>query len=182
MTDDVPPPPLDPARIADLLAAAADIVVAEFGGLGDAGCQWPPASGEWCANEVLGHIVEAERRGFAGRIRTLLAEDDPSFQGWDQPGVAAARGDCAKPPSALLDEFLPLRSASVELVRRLSPADLERSGVHAKVGRLTVGTVAAEWVHHDRNHIRQILAIGQSWAWPSMGNDQLFSDPSAWGE
>lgn len=182
MKDDVPPPLLDPARIADLLAAAADIVVAEFAGLGDAGCRWRPASGEWCANEVLGHIVEAERRGFAGRIRTLLAEDDPSFQGWDQPAVAAARDDCSKPPAALLEEFLPLRSDAVTLVRGLSQADLARSGLHAKVGRLTVGTVAAEWVHHDRNHIRQILAIGQSWAWPSMGNDRRFSDPSAWGE
>jgi hypothetical protein len=181
MTDD-PPPPLDPGRIADLLVAAAEIVSAEFRGLGDAGCRWPPAAGEWCANEVLGHLVEAERRGFAGRIRTLLAEDDPAFPGWDQPSVAAARGDCAKSSSALLAEFLPLRAESVTLVRGLSPAHLARSGLHAKVGRISVGTIAAEWVHHDRNHIRQILAIGQSWAWPSMGNDRKFSDPSAWGE
>jgi DinB superfamily len=181
MIDDSPPP-LDPNRIADLLAAAAEIVVAEFHGLGEAGCQWRPAAGEWCANEVLGHIAEAERRGFAGRIRTLLAEDDPAFLGWDQPAVAAARGDCAKPSSALLEEFLPLRAESVTLVRGLSPADLARNGLHAKVGRVSIATIAAEWVHHDRNHIRQILAIGQSWAWPSMANNRKFSHPSAWGE
>jgi hypothetical protein len=175
-------PPLDPARVADLIEATMQIVTAELRGLGDAGSQWRPEPGEWCANEVVGHLIEADRRGFAGRVRILLAEDDPAFEGWDQPAVAAARGDCAKPFSDLLDEFLPLREAGVALVRGLAPADLARSGQHAKVGRLSIGEVVAEWVHHDRNHVRQLLAIGQSWAWPSMGNAQRFSDPTAWGE
>jgi len=32
-----------------------------------------------------------------------------------------------------------------------------------------------EWVHHDRNHIKQILSNVQAWAWPHMGNSQKFS-------
>ena len=150
--------------------------------MGDAGSGWRPEPGDWCANEVVGHLIDADRRGFAGRVRILLTEDDPSFEGWDQPAVAAARGDCAKPSATLLDEFLPLREAGVALVRGLVPADLARSGRHAKVGSLSVGEILAEWVHHDRNHVRRLLAIGQSWAWLSMGNARRFSDPSAWGE
>jgi hypothetical protein len=177
MTDDAPR--LDPARMADLVAATADIVGAELRALGEAGSRWRPGPAEWCANEVVGHLIEADRRGFAGRIRTLLAEDDQAFEGWDQPAVAAARGDCAKPFEALLAEFLPYRADGVALLRSLAAEDLTRSGLHAKVGRLSVGDIAAEWVHHDRNHVRQILAIGQSWAWPSMGNARRFSDPTA---
>ena len=142
-----------------------------------------PGGGRMVRQRVLGHIVEAEKRGFAGRIRTTPRRGRPVVPGAgtsppSPPRAATAR---SRPPpcSTSSCRFAP---ASVELVRGLAPADLDRSGLHAKVGRISVGTIAAEWVHHDRNHIRQILAIGQSWAWPSMGNDRLFSDPTAWGE
>ena len=85
-------PQLPPARIAELLEATARTVEAELHALGEDGARWRPAPGEWCANEVVGHLVEADLRGFAGRIRTLLDEDDPALLGWDQPTVAAARG------------------------------------------------------------------------------------------
>ena len=172
-------PALEPARIAHLLAATATTVEAELRALGEAGASWRPAAGEWCANEVVGHLVEADLRGFTGRIRTLLAEEDPAFLGWDQPSVAAARGDCAKSPDELLAEFLPLRAEGIELILRLRPEDLGRAGRHNVVGRLTAGEIVTEWVHHDRNHVRQLLAIGQAIAWPQMGNARRFSDADA---
>jgi hypothetical protein len=172
-------PTLDLARLADLIAATAETVAAELRALGDDGATWRPAPGAWCANEVVGHLIEADRRGFEGRIRTILAEDEPVFQGWDQPAVAAARGDCAKPVETLLAEFLPRRADGVALVRTLKPEDLARDGHHLVVGRLTIGVLLAEWVHHDRNHVRQLLAIGQALVWPAMGNARRFSDPTA---
>ena len=170
--------PLPPAILAELLAASAATIKAEMGALGD-DARWHPAAGEWCANEVLGHILEAERRGFNGRIRTILAATDPSFEGWDQRGIAAARRDCEQLPAELLAEFLELRRDSVALVRALEPTDLGRSGVHAVVGRLSVADLASEWVHHDRNHVRQMLANTQARVWPQMGNAQRFSAPEA---
>jgi hypothetical protein len=32
-------------------------------------------------------------------------------------------------------------------------------------------------VHHDRNHLKQILSNVQAYAWPHMGNAQKFSAP-----
>ncbi len=170
--------PLSPAALSLLLAATATTIAGEMRGLGDA-ARWHPAPGEWCANEVLGHILEAERRGFNGRIRTILEETEPSFEGWDQQAVAAARHDCDRDPEALLVEFLAIREDSVGLVGRLTPADLGRAGTHARVGRLTVADLASEWVHHDRNHVRQMLANTQARVWPQMGNARRFSDPAA---
>ncbi len=172
-------PHLEPTRIAELLAATAATVEAELRALGEGGARWRPAVGEWCANEVVGHLVEADLRGFTGRMRMLMAEDEPQFLGWDQPRVAADRGDCAKSADELIAEFLPLRAEGIELVRQLTPGDLERAGRHNVVGRLTAGEIVAEWVHHDRNHVRQLLAIGQAIAWPQMGNARRFSDPDA---
>jgi hypothetical protein len=172
MTDDVKA--LSPAQIVPLLAVSIITVEVEMAAL-DAEGGWRPAPGEWCANEVVGHLIEAEQRGFAGRIRTILAEDRPKLVPWDQPAVAAARGDCEKSGPALAAEFRTLRTASLELVKGLRPADLDRAGLHPEVGELRVRDLLGEWVHHDRNHIRQLLANTQARVWPQMGNAQRFS-------
>jgi hypothetical protein len=55
--------------------------------------------------------------------------------------------------------------------------DLGRSARHPTVGRLSIAELLAEWVHHDRNHLKQIFANVQAYVWPHMGNAQRFSRP-----
>jgi hypothetical protein len=38
-----------------------------------------------------------------------------------------------------------------------------------------VDEVLGEWVHHDRNHIRQLLEVTQQRVWEQMGNARRFS-------
>jgi hypothetical protein len=168
---------LAPSAVAALLQSAAAMIHAEMGALGSAALEFHPAPGEWCAKEVLGHLIECERRGFSGRVAIILAGDSPALEGWDQEAVARARQDCGREWSALYREFLTLRNASVAQVAGLAPADLNRGGAHPKVGLLRVSDLLHEWVHHDRNHIRQMLANVQAYAWPHMGNAQRFSLP-----
>ena len=134
-----------------------------------------PLDGEWCINECAGHVIEGERYAFAGRIRTILAEDEPQFAIWDPDAVARARNDCARQPSALADELAGLRAESVVLVRSLTPDQLGRGGTHRRVGRLTINELLHEWVHHDANHLRQALANVQACVWGDMGNAQRFT-------
>ena len=167
--------PLAPAEVAALLPAAIALLRAELVAVPERVLAWHPAPGEWCVKEVLGHLIEAERRGFSGRIRLLLAADTPALEGWDPPEVARARGDCAKSTSALLDELAAMRQDAAALVRGLREADLDRGGRHPTVGLLRVRDLLQEWVHHDRNHLRQALANVQAYVWPTMGNAQKFS-------
>jgi hypothetical protein len=166
---------LTPAQIAALLRAGALALRAELTALPDAVLRHHPAPGEWCTKEVLGHLIEAERRGFSGRIRQILAEDGPVLVGWDQEAVARERRDCERPLTPLLDEFLALRDEGAALTVPLRPDDLARGGQHPKVGFLTVADLIQEWVHHDRNHFRQIYENVQHYVWPFMGNAQRFS-------
>jgi hypothetical protein len=169
--------PLTPERIAELLAASATTVVAELRALGDVG-GWRPEPGEWSANECVGHLIEAERRGFAGRIRHILTGapgTTVALEGWDPSAVAEARADHRRAGSELAAEFDALRADSVRLVRGLTPADLSRAGLHPEVGVLRVDELLGEWVHHDRNHVRQMLAVTQARAWGQMGNARRFS-------
>jgi hypothetical protein len=171
---------LDPVRVAGLLEAAGAMVEAELRALGDELARWHPGPVEWCANEVVGHLIEADRRGFAGRIRRILESPiAPDESGWDQLAVAAARDDCARAAGSIAAEFAAGRSEGIRLVRSLSPADLDRSAVHTVVGEVTVRDLLGEWVFHDRNHIGQLLKSAQSRVWPTMGNTRRFTDPSA---
>jgi hypothetical protein len=175
-------PPLEPAAVADLLAATAESVATELRALGPV-AGWRPAPGEWSANECVGHLIEADQRGFAGRIRTILAAaevggdraDPVVLATWDPPAVAAARRDHERPVTELIATFTSLRADGVALVRSLHPEDLGRSGLHPEVGILRVDELLGEWVHHDRNHVRQLLAVTQARVWEQMGNARRFS-------
>jgi hypothetical protein len=163
---------LTPPQIAALLEATCALIEGEMSALGDEGAQWHPAPGEWCVNECVGHLIEAERRGFAGRIRDMIA--GKPLVAWDQEAVARERKDCARMSQSLWMEFMGLRHDSIALVRSLTAADLERSGEHPKVGTLRVKDLLQEWVHHDRNHTRQLLAVVQARVYPHLGNAQKF--------
>jgi DinB superfamily len=171
------PTPLTPAAVGPFLRATLATLTAEIDALSAEALAWHPAPGEWCVKEVLGHLIETERRGFAGRIRIILAGQEPRLEGWDQNGVAAARRDCERDARELLGELATMRQDSVRLVEELKAADLARGGGHPTVGRLTVADLLNEWIHHDRNHVRQVLANVQAYVWPHMGNAQKFSAP-----
>ncbi|MBM3218261.1 MAG: DinB family protein [Candidatus Rokubacteria bacterium] len=173
----VTPTPLGPSVVASMLRGAAAAFAAEVHALPDAILRWHPAAGEWCVKDVLGHIIEAERRGFAGRIRIILANGRPKLEPWDPAEVSKARKDCEKGADALLVEMLQVREQSVALVAALRPDALARVGLHPTVGELGVADLLQEWVHHDRNHLKQILTNVQQYAWPHMGNAQRFSRP-----
>jgi hypothetical protein len=172
------PAPLAPRQAAALLRTMHIILRAEFEAAPEGLLRWRPAPEEWCLLEVVGHLIETEERGFAGRVRTILAEERPQFTTWDPATVARERQDGQRDPADLLGEFIERRTASVTLVEALTAADLDRGGDHPEVGVLTVSDLLHEWIHHDANHLRQILDNIQTYTWPSMGNAQRFTAPN----
>ena len=174
MTDDFRA--LAPSEVARLIESAAAAIRAEFAAHPD---------------DVLGMASGAGRvvrqggsrpphRERAPRLRRPDSSDTwPATSRASKRGirreVARARRDCQRPASALLAELDALRRDSAALVAGLRPADLERGGRHPTVGRLRVGDLLHEWVHHDRNHLRQVLANTQAAAWPHMGNARRFT-------
>ena len=159
-------------EVAQLLESSCALIEAEMKALGDDGCRFHLKQGEWCVNECVGHLVEAEKRGFAGRIRDIIA--GKPITGWDEAQVARDRKDCERMSQSVWMEFMGLRHDSIAMVRALKPDQLERSGSHPKVGELRVRDLLHEWIHHDRNHTRQLLNVQQERVYPHMGNAQKF--------
>jgi hypothetical protein len=167
-----------PGEVADLLDSSGHAFAATLDALTPELASWRPAPGEWCVNEVVGHVIEAERNGFAGRIQVILGAEEPDLPTWDRDRIIKDRDDCTRDPKELKQELLELRGQSIKQVRSLRPDQLARAGVHPQVGRLTVAELLHEWVHHDGNHLRQVLGNVQAYVWPQMGNAQRFTRPS----
>jgi hypothetical protein len=164
-----------PSEVAGILEASGDAVGRLLTSLPEAVATWRPAPDQWCVNECVGHLIEAERRGFSGRIRIILEGDEPALEAWDAAEVARERGDCERSSDELLREFQALRRDSLHLLRSLQPEHLKRGGIHPQVARLTVDELLHEWVHHDGNHLSQAYANVQAYVWPLMGNTRTFS-------
>jgi hypothetical protein len=162
-------------EVARLLESTCALIDGEIKALSDEDARWHPAPGEWCVNEVIGHMIESEKRGFFGRITRTLEQDRPREEPWDQIAVALERRDCDRMAASLFMEWMGIRHRSVEMVKALTAGQLERACVHGKVGELRVRDLLHEWVHHDRNHTRQLLANVQARVWPHMGNAQHFT-------
>ena len=163
-----------PGELAELIRAGGEALVREALALTPEVATFHAEPGAWCAHEILGHMIEAERRGFLGRVQQLLAEENPRLASWDQDAVARSRNDCARSLTDLVKEFRLLRAESVGLVFRLREEEMARGGEHPDVGHLTVGDVVQEWVYHDRDHIRQLYASVQAYVRPHMGGARRF--------
>lgn len=66
--------------VAHLLRSTVMTLRAEVDALPQGALVFHPGPRGWCVKEVLGHLIEAERRGFAGRIRVILSARDPQLQ------------------------------------------------------------------------------------------------------
>ena len=87
-------------QVAEYLAATSELIDGELEALGDDSA-WHFDPKEWCANQVVGHLVEAEKRGFAGRIREILASKEKT-SAWDQAAVARDEAQRAGEPPRVL--------------------------------------------------------------------------------
>ena len=121
------------------------------------------------------------QRALAARVQAApQTQEEPATL--EEPATpeqrAAPQALRERPVAAVIEEFATGRDEGIALVTALRPSDLDRHAVHAAVGRVTVRELLQEWVFHDRNHIRQLLANAQARAWPRMGNTQRFTRPA----
>jgi hypothetical protein len=105
---------------------------------------------KWSVVQVVQHLADSDL--VAGyRIRMVVAEDRPALQGYDQDRWA--------PLPAALDQLRALRTANLRLWSRLTPAQLDRIGLHSERGPESAGHILRLMAGHDLVHRRQIDRI-----------------------
>jgi len=111
-----------------------------------------PKQSEWSALECLQHLIDLDRGVFPQRVRALLAgQNFPAFFP-DADGTPLA-SDVS--PATMVTEFENLRKRNLKLLNEITPEDLDREGIHAELGPVTLKHLLHEWAGHDLMHIIQ---------------------------
>jgi hypothetical protein len=111
----------------------------------------------WSPYDVVGHLIHGEQVDWIPRARIILEHGearpfDP-FDRWAQ--FTESQG---KTLAELLDEFAALREQNLNALGELKigAAELEKTGQHPALGRVTLKELLATWVAHDLDHLGQI--------------------------
>ncbi len=118
-------------------------------------------SGEWTPRQVIHHMADSEAQSYA-RIRRLVAEPEGSvIQGYDEGLWAQSHilGYTELPVENSLAIFSSVRAGSLEIIKRLSLADLERFGQHTEAGKYTIAKWLQTYTNHPQDHGGQIEKV-----------------------
>jgi hypothetical protein len=132
--------------VADLEDALAGITEADL--------DRPQPSGEWTARQVVHHLADSESMAYI-RLRRLIAEDDPVIHGYDEPEWAR-RLHYERAIEASVAVVRAVRSASLQLLETLTPAEWARTGTHSESGPYSVGRWLETYADHTHDHADQI--------------------------
>jgi hypothetical protein len=113
-----------------------------------------PEPTEWSVIECLGHLVDSEVVA-SGRIRWILAEDEPDIVGYDQDRWVDGLRHRDDDPEELISLFAAMRASNLRLWASTPVADRERFGRHSERGPESYGLIVRLGAGHDRFHLAQ---------------------------
>jgi hypothetical protein len=118
----------------------------------------------WSARQVIHHMADSEAQSYA-RLRRLLAEPEGSIiHGYDEGAWAECKtlGYEDLPIENSLAVFKSVRAASLDVLNRITEADLEKFGMHTESGKYTLATWIKTYSKHPVDHGQQITqAVGK---------------------
>jgi len=136
---------------------------------------WKPSMDRWSIGEVLAHLAEVEVIGFRERIQKMVESDSPQLEAYDQNAAYDAGRYSARKARENLHLFCHERDRSLSFLRYIPASVVTRSGIHTKIGKVTVNQLMNEWAFHDLGHIRQIAELFRSCAFhPHIGPFQQY--------
>jgi len=142
----------DPLDVLSQTASILDHVVCTKG---ETVLRTRPSPGAWTPNEVIGHLVDSEWV-YGYRLRLVLSEDEPAIVGTRQDLWVQRQRHNDRAPSEQVSLFGALRQFNMAVWRRLSSADLTRTGRHNERGEESVAMMLRMHAGHDLSHLRQI--------------------------
>ena len=109
------------------------------------------APGKWSVRELLGHVGDGERV-FAYRALTFSRFDSVSLPGFDEVTWTPHGHFAGVPLRELADEFVALRRANLQMLRRLEEPQWQAGGLGDNKP-ITVRALAFVMAGHVRHHL-----------------------------
>jgi hypothetical protein len=96
------------------------------------------------------------------RVRLILCEDNPTILGMNQDLWVAGQRHNEREPLELVEMFRTIRQFNLALSKRMSPADLKRTGQHNERGPEPLEVMWRMLAGHDLSHLDQITRYIQA--------------------
>jgi len=130
-------------------------VAAAVSGLSEKMLRYKPAPDKWCILEVLAHLADVEIV-YAYRLRQMIADKKPVIAPMDQNDWARNLGYMETPPAELIALYGLNRHATLRLLQRLKPGDLEKSAFHPETKKdFTVAELVERMGTQGAGHLAQ---------------------------
>ena len=131
-------------------------IAAAVSGLPDKVLRYKPSPEKWCVLEILGHLADVEII-YGYRLRQMLADAKPVIAPLDQDAWARNLGYMEAPAPELVAFYGLARHHNLRMLRRVKPAEYEKSAFHPEVQReVTVADLVERMGGHGASHLRQI--------------------------
>lgn len=125
--------------------------------------EWTRATegpGTWSPFDVVGHLIHGERTDWIPRVEHILRHGAAvPFPPFDREAMFTRYAGLSL--AELLDTFETLRDENLQRLAglHLTPADLQRRGLHPELGVVTLRQHLATWTAHDLAHLAQVVRV-----------------------
>jgi len=129
-------------------------------GLSDTWLQTNEGEGTWNAQEVIEHLIEAEKHNWIPRVESIVLEGEHQlFPAFDR--FSHLKETSERTVEEALQEFSMSRMKSISSLNDiiLSHPNLEKTGLHPEFGLVKLRELLSAWVVHDFTHIAQIVRV-----------------------
>ena len=110
--------------------------------------------------DVIGHLLHGEKTDWTIRTKMILEfGNTKTFVPWDR--FAQYEESKGKSLQQLLNEFARIRMENMDWFKalQLTDADMDKIGLHPKLGEVTLRNLLSTWVIHDLTHIAQVTRV-----------------------
>lgn len=129
-------------------------VVEAVAGIRDDELDHSAGSDDWTPRQIVHHIADSEMTA-AIRLRKLVAEDNPTIEGYDEK-VFARSMTWDRPIEPSLEAVRWARESTLQILERLSEDQWKKAGTHTELGPYSVERWLEVYAAHCHDHADQI--------------------------
>ena len=120
------------------------------------------APGKWSIRQIARHLADSEMVG-AYRFRSVIAEDNPTLQNYDEAAWAMKLDYGTRKPASSLDHFRRVRADNYELLKDLPEETFARMGTHSQRGPMTLLQILELYADHAESHAKQLQSVREAY-------------------
>jgi hypothetical protein len=141
-----------PQNSVERFIAQSDTLHTLVKGLGPSDLDAVAVPGKWSLRTLTIHVMDSDMFCL-GRMKRIIAEDNPLLIAYDEDAFAASLGYGRLDLGMCCDLFRLGRLHMGQILRPLAPEAFSRSGVHNQNGRVTLLQLVEGYIRHVDHHM-----------------------------